>query len=204
MTEVGIISSSKVGFNKVGATGLLAKGCKCKIENLETGDPLGPGKKGEICVKVPYVMKGYVNNPEATAALFDKDGWVHTGDIGYYDEEGYLFVIDRIKELIKYKSYHISPTELEDILRKHPAVKEAVVVGVPHPTDGDHAVAFVVSNKPVSEHELVQYVAERVTETKQLRGGVRFVQEIPYTPTGKPKRKTLRDQLIENSSNKIW
>lgn len=78
-----------------------------QIEDLETGESLGPGEEGEVCVKVKHIMLGYVKNPEATSATFDEDGWFHTGDIGYYDEDGYLYIIDRIKDLIKYKSYQV-------------------------------------------------------------------------------------------------
>ncbi|XP_024084527.1 luciferin 4-monooxygenase-like isoform X2 [Cimex lectularius] len=196
MTEMGVIATGLPGLNKPGSCGVLKPGIKCRIEDLETGDSLGPGQEGEICLKSPFMMKGYINNPEATAATFDDNGWFHTGDIGYYDEDGFLFVIDRLKDLFFYKSYQIAPAEIENVLRTHPAVKDVAVFGIPHPIDGDHATAFVVANKAISETQLLEFVAERVSEKKQIRGGIRFVEFIPKTSTGKPKRKALRAQLL--------
>ncbi|KAK9504175.1 hypothetical protein O3M35_010564 [Rhynocoris fuscipes] len=201
MTELGAITMSPPTANKPGSVGLLKPGYSCKVEDLETGEPLGPEIQGELCIKGSYIMNGYYNNPEATAAVFDEDGWFHTGDIGYYDEDGYLYIVDRLKDLIKYKSYHIAPTELENVLRTHPSVKDVAVFGIPHPTDGDHATAFVVALRTVTEKELLEFVAERVSKNKQLRGGIRFVEFIPYTPSGKPKRRTLRAQLIAEMQN---
>ncbi|XP_014259052.1 4-coumarate--CoA ligase 1-like isoform X1 [Cimex lectularius] len=197
MTEMGVIATGLPGLNKPGSCGVLKPGIKCRIEDLETGDSLGPGQEGEICLKSPFMMKGYINNPEATAATFDDNGWFHTGDIGYYDEDGFLFVIDRLKDLFFYKSYQIAPAEIENVLRTHPAVKDVAVFGIPHPIDGDHATAFVVANKAISETQLLEFVAERVPEKKQIHGGIRFVEFIPKTSTGKPKKKALRAQLLE-------
>ncbi|XP_014276188.3 luciferin 4-monooxygenase [Halyomorpha halys] len=196
MTELGGVSVSAPGKIKPGSCGTLTAGTSVKIEDIETGESLGPEQEGEVCVKVKYFMLGYARNPEATSATFDEDGWFHTGDIGYYDEDGYLYIIDRIKDLIKYKSYQIAPAEIENVLRTHPAVKDCSVFGIPHPTDGDHATAFVVAHKNLTENELLEYVAERVSENKQIRGGIRFVEFIPRTSTGKPKRRALRSQLM--------
>ncbi|XP_073971794.1 luciferin 4-monooxygenase-like isoform X2 [Rhodnius prolixus] len=201
MTEIGIVSVTTLSYNKPGSCGILRPGYSCKIESLENGEPLGPEMQGEICIKGPYLMKGYINNPEATAAVYDEDDWFHTGDIGYYDEDCFLYVVDRLKDLIKYKSYQIAPTELENVLKTHPAVGDVAVFGMPHPIDGDHAIAFVAAVRTVSETELLEFVAERVSPNKQLRGGIRFVEFIPHTATGKPKRRALRAQLIAEMQN---
>ncbi|KAK9504174.1 hypothetical protein O3M35_010563 [Rhynocoris fuscipes] len=112
MTEIGVASFSPADANKPGSIGILKTGYSCKIEDVETGELLGPDKEGEVCIKCPYIMRGYYNNPEATAASFDEDGWFRTGDIGYYDEDGYLYIVDRMKELIKYRSYHVSQFQI--------------------------------------------------------------------------------------------
>ncbi|BES95067.1 AMP-Hypothetical protein enzyme [Nesidiocoris tenuis] len=196
MTELGVITQSLPGLAKPGSVGVLKPGVKCKIVDIDDGHNLGPEEEGEICVKSEYMMRGYINNPEATAACFDEDRWFHTGDVGYFDEDGFIFIVDRIKDLMKYRTYQIAPAELENVLRNHPAVKDVAVFGVPHPQDGDHPMAFVVAKQSVSEQQLLDFVADRVSEKKQLRGGVRFVEFIPKTSTGKPKRRTLKAQFL--------
>src|SRR5204863_7217497 len=104
---------------------------ECKIIDTETGAELGVHERGEICVRGPQVMRGYLNNAAATAQAIDADGWLHTGDIGYADEAGYFYIVDRLKELIKYKGFQIAPAELEALLLTHPAVADAAVVPSP-------------------------------------------------------------------------
>uniref|UniRef100_A0A0K8T641 Luciferin 4-monooxygenase n=1 Tax=Lygus hesperus TaxID=30085 RepID=A0A0K8T641_LYGHE len=195
MTELGVVAQSMPGLSKPGSVGVLKPGLKCKVVDLEEGTNLGPEREGEICIKGPYMMKGYHNNPEATEACFDDEGYFHTGDIGYFDEDGFIFIVDRIKDLMKYRTYQIAPAELENVLRTHPVVKDVAVFGVPHPLDGDHPMAFVVAKQTVSEQHLLDFVADRVSEKKQLRG-VRFVEFIPKTSTGKPKRRALKVQFL--------
>ena len=126
-----------------GDVGQVAPNMELKIIDLQTGNALPPNQDGEICIRGPIMFKGYLNNPEATAATIDKNGWLHTGDIGHYNEQRHLFITDRIKELIKFKGYSVPPAEVEDLLLRHEAIKEAAVVGVPHKTDTQWLRAYV-------------------------------------------------------------
>src|ERR1041385_7256366 len=130
------------------------------------------------CVCGPQNMKGYLNNPEATARTLDTDGWLHTGDIGYADEDGHFFVVDRVKELIKYKGLQVAPAELEAVLLTHPAVADCAVI--PHPDEeaGEIPKAFVVKKADVSPDELIDYVAGRVASYKKVRL-LEFAEAIP-------------------------
>lgn len=112
----------------LGSSGRLMPYCQAKIVDVETGISLPPFKHGELWVEGPYIMKGYVNDKEATAAIMDSEGWLRTGDICYFDNEGFLYVVDRIKELIKYKGYQVAPVELENLLQTHPHIVDAAVV----------------------------------------------------------------------------
>lgn len=164
------------------------------IMNLATGEPLPPGQPGEVWVRGPQVMKGYLNNPQATALMIDPDGWLHTGDVGQVDEEGYLYIVDRVKELIKYKGMQVAPAELEAVLQAHPAVADAAVIGVPDDEAGEVPKAFIVL-KPGAQttaEALMAFVAERVAPYKKVRRVV-FVEAIPKVPSG----KILRRKLIE-------
>lgn len=142
-------------------------------------------------------MKGYYNDQNSTMATIDKDGWLHSGDIGYYDEMGYFYIVDRLKELIKYKGYQVPPAELEAVLLTCPGIKDAVVIGVPNEEAGELPCAFVVKqdNSSLTTEEITKYVNERVSNHKHLRGGVRFVQEIPKTASGKILRRVVRSWL---------
>ncbi|CAH1997337.1 unnamed protein product [Acanthoscelides obtectus] len=155
--------------------------------------PLGVNETGEILVKGPQVMKGYHNRPEETANVF-LDGWLRTGDIGYYNEDGFVFISDRLKELIKVKGYQVPPAELEEIIRDIPEVEDAAVIGIPHPTDGEVPRAYVVpkKGKTVDPEAVKSYVAGKVAKYKQLKGGVSVVGEIPKNPTGKILRRKLK------------
>ncbi|ESO00560.1 hypothetical protein HELRODRAFT_185750 [Helobdella robusta] len=156
---------------------------------------LGPGEKGELCIKGPQLMKGYHKNPEATANMIDSEGWLHTGDICTIDEDGHLFVVDRVKELIKYKGLQVPPAELEALLCSHKAVGDAAVVGVPDHEAGELPKAFVAL-KPgakVTAEEIHKFVDERVVQYKRLRGGVVFLPQIPRSPAGKILRRELKN-----------
>src|SRR5207248_11482990 len=115
-----------------------------KLVDAASGEELGPNQEGEVCVRGPQVMRGYLNNPEATARTIDEDGWLHTGDIGYADEEGHFFIVDRVKELIKYKGFQVAPAELEAVLLTHPAVADAAVIPSRDEEAGEIPKAFVV------------------------------------------------------------
>ena len=135
-------------------------------------------------------MRGYRNRPEATAATLAPGGWLRTGDLCYVDADGYLFVVDRLKELIKYKGAQVAPAELEQLLCAHPAVADAAVVPRPDPEAGEVPVAYVARRAEVGADELQAWVAERVAPYKRLRD-VRFVDQVPRSPTGKLLRRAL-------------
>jgi acyl-coenzyme A synthetase/AMP-(fatty) acid ligase len=135
-------------------------------------------------------MQGYLNEPDATRASIDEDGWFHSGDIGYADEDGYFFVVDRLKELIKYKGMQVAPAELEAPLLTHPRVADAAVVGKEAEEAGEIPKAFVVQAEEISGDEIMAFVAERVAPHKKIRA-VEFVDRIPKSPSGKILRRVL-------------
>jgi acyl-CoA synthetase (AMP-forming)/AMP-acid ligase II len=159
------------------------------------GEDLPAGSDGEILIRGPQVMRGYLNDPEATAATVDADGWLHTGDVGHADEDGMFYVVDRLKELIKYKGYQVPPAELEAILMTHPAVVDAAVI--PHPDDeaGEIPKAFVVLRPDAAgdSEEIMAFVAERVSPQKRVRL-LEFVGAIPKSASGKILRRELVDR----------
>jgi acyl-CoA synthetase (AMP-forming)/AMP-acid ligase II len=136
------------------------------------------------------VARGYLNNPQATAITIEPDGWLHTGDVGYADADGYFFIVDRVKEIIKYKAYQVAPAELEDLLGSHPGVADVAVIPSPAPAVGEVPKAFVVRNGDVTAEELMAYVADRVAPYKKVRD-VEFVESIPKSASGKILRRVL-------------
>ena len=189
--------SDDVPWTKVGSIGKVVGGTECKVVDVVTGDELGPGEDGEILIRGPQVMKGYLNNPTATAQILDNDGWLHTGDIGHADPDGDFYVVDRVKELIKYKAYQVPPAELEAILLTHPAVADAAVIPSPDAEAGEVPKAFVVLKSPVEPEELMRYVADRVAPHKKVRL-VETIEEIPKSASG----KILRRKLVERERAK--
>jgi acyl-CoA synthetase (AMP-forming)/AMP-acid ligase II len=177
---------------KFGSVGVPAPNTECKIVDLETGAPLGSGERGEVCVRGPQIMRGYLNNSEATARTIDVENWLHTGDIGYFDEDGHFFIVDRAKELIKYKGFQVPPAELEAVLLTHPSIADAAVI--PHPDDeaGEVPKAIVVLREPADPEAIMQFVAERVAPHKRIRY-LEFVDKIPKSPSGKILRRVLVD-----------
>ncbi|XP_050463423.1 uncharacterized protein LOC126857738 isoform X2 [Cataglyphis hispanica] len=188
---------------KFGSVGMLGPGVSAKIIPLgefETDETLGPNCEGELCFKGDLIMKGYYNDKKSTSMTIDKDGWLHTGDVGYYDEEGYFYIVDRVKELIKYKGYQVPPAELEAILLTYSGIKDAAVIGIPNEETGELPIAFVVKQKgfDIREEDIIQYVNERVSNPKRLRGGIKFVDSIPKTPSGKILRRVLRNMILKS------
>src|SRR5882672_3759376 len=173
-----------------GSVGLPAPNTECRIVNLDTGEPLGPNKEGEVCVRGPQIMKGYLNRPEATAATIDAEGWLHTGDIGYADEAGHFYIVDRAKELIKYKGFQVPPAELEALLLTHDCVADAAVIPCQDDEAGEVPKAFVVLKEDVSAQQLMNFVAERVAPHKKIRK-LEFIDKIPKSPSGKILRRLL-------------
>ncbi|XP_043201768.1 4-coumarate--CoA ligase 1-like [Amphibalanus amphitrite] len=176
-----------------GTCGVLVHNTEAKMISVEDGRELEQGEIGEICVRGPQVMAGYYRNPEATAATIDSDGWLHTGDVGYCNDDGFFFIVDRVKELIKYKGFQVAPASLEDLLRKHAGVADAAVIGVPDEEAGELPRAYVVTSDPaITEQQLADFVNRRVNPFSRLRGGVRIVDAIPKSATGKTLRRQLR------------
>ena len=176
-----------------GTIGPLVPCTEGRIVDPETGADLGPGERGELWVRGPQVMKGYLNNPEATASTVDADGWLRTGDIGVVDADGYLTIVDRLKELIKVKGYQVAPAELESLLLDHPLIADAAVIPVFDAESGEAPKAFVVARGAVSAEDVRAFIHERVSHYKRLREVV-FVDTIPKSPSGKILRRVLIEQ----------
>jgi acyl-CoA synthetase (AMP-forming)/AMP-acid ligase II len=184
------VCPSAPGRVRAGSVGVPVPNTECRILDLTTGAELGPDRDGEICIRGPQVMKGYLNNPEATRQMIDADGWLHTGDVGRVDADGYFYVVDRVKELIKYKGLPVAPAELEALLLTHPAVADTAVVPAPDAEAGEVPKAFVVLKGEATPDELIAYVAGRVSPHKKIRR-VEVVDAIPKSAAGKILRRVL-------------
>ncbi|MBA3515298.1 MAG: 4-coumarate--CoA ligase family protein [Pyrinomonadaceae bacterium] len=201
MTETSPVthsSPSDPAQVKFGSVGVCAPNTECKIVDLETGVSLGPNKEGEICVRGPQVMKGYLNRPEATAQTIDAEGWLHTGDIGFANNDSHFIIVDRAKELIKYKGFQVPPAELEAILLTHQAIADAAVVPYPDAEAGEVPKAFVVLRGEATPDEIIAFVTERVAPFKKIRS-VEFIDKIPKSASG----KILRRMLVERDRERM-
>jgi acyl-CoA synthetase (AMP-forming)/AMP-acid ligase II len=190
MTELSPVSHvAPPGDEKVGTIGPAIPGTECRIVDPETGED---ADRGELWVRGPQVMKGYLNNDEATAETIDDEGWLHTGDVAEVDDEGYYSIVDRLKELIKYKGFQVPPAELEAVLLEHPEVSDCAVIGVPDDEAGELPKGFVVvpEGSEVEDEEIMAFVAERVSPQKKLRILER-IDEIPKSASGKILRREL-------------
>ena len=200
MTELSSLSHLSYrndGKHKPESIGYCVPNTLCKIVDVESRQDLKPGEKGEVCIRGPQVMKGYLGQPDATAEIIDSEGWLHTGDIGYADEDGALFIVDRLKELIKYKGRQVAPAELEAVLLSHPAIADAAVIPSPDEKAGEVPIAFVVLKQNALPDEIMNFVSERVAAHKRIRR-VEFVDEIPKSPTGKILRRLLVQRVREH------
>ncbi|KAK3040814.1 hypothetical protein RJ639_029158 [Escallonia herrerae] len=206
----------------LGSTGRLDPNCEAKVVDLETGIALPPSKQGELWVRGPFIMKGrimyhlfehssslltapsYVDDEEATATSVDSEGWLRTGDLCYFDNQGLLFVVDRMKDLIKYKGYQVAPAELEDVLQSHPDIAEAAVVPYQDEEAGEIPMALVVrrSGSKVAESEIKDFVAKQVAPYKRIRR-ISFINEIPKNATGKVMRRELRKLAFSGVASKL-
>jgi acyl-CoA synthetase (AMP-forming)/AMP-acid ligase II len=175
-----------------GSVGVPAPNTECRLVDIATGKDAA-GEPGELWIRGPQVMKGYLGNPEATARTIDADGWLRTGDVARVDDDGAFVIVDRVKELIKYKGYQIAPAELEALLLTHPAIADAAVIPVPDEEAGEVPKAFVVASGSVTPWEVTAFVAERVAPYKKVRA-VELVEEIPKSPSGKILRRLLIDR----------
>ncbi|PAA68050.1 hypothetical protein BOX15_Mlig017208g1 [Macrostomum lignano] len=207
MTEISPVGSvtplrqSRWRRQKRGSVGLLVPNMEIRVVDPDTGKDLGPGETGQFLVRGINVMKGYYGNPKATAESIDPEGWFATGDVGMVDEDAYLFISDRLKELIKVKGLQVAPAELEALLLDCPDVADAGVVAQPDERAGELPVAFVVRREGsrASEADIQRWVAERVAPHKRLEGGVRFIDAVPKAASGKILRKNLRAMLTEQA-----
>ena len=173
-----------------GSIGPPVPNTECRIVDVASEEDVPDGERGELLIRGPQVMKGYLNNPQATAQAIDPDGWLHTGDIATVDEHGAVRIVDRLKELIKYKGYQVAPAELEALLLTHPAIADAAVIGIPDEQAGEIPKAFVVTSATLTPEEVTAFVAERVAPYKKVRA-VELIDEIPKAPSGKILRRVL-------------
>ena len=199
LTEVSPLSHASIPnkTDKPGSVGYCLPNTQCKILDYTNNEELGPNQEGEIWLQGPQVMKGYLGNQKATDDMISEDAWLRTGDIGYCDEEGRLYVVDRLKELIKYKGRQVAPAELEAVLLSHPAIADAGVIPSPDEDAGEVPKAFVVLKGEATPQELMEFVAARVAPHKRIRR-VEFVNEIPRSNAG----KILRRILVERERRK--
>ena len=196
MTELSPVSHiTPRGKCKPGSVGVTAPNTETMIVDPSTGESLGIDVDGEVWMRGPQVMKGYLNNPDATSAMIDGQGWLHTGDIGHMDADGYLYVVDRLKELIKYKGLQVAPAELEALLLTHPAVADAAVIGIPDAEAGEIPVGYVVlrPGQSATADEIMASVGAQVAHYKQIRK-ITFVDAVPKSASGKILRRLLRAQ----------
>lgn len=200
MTELSpICHFSNEEFAKPGSVGVTVPNTVCKVIDPATGEELGVDQEGELCIKGPQVMIGYLNNPEATARTIDAEGWLHTGDIACFDAEGQLYIRDRLKELIKVKGFQVPPAELEAALQAHPGVADAAVIGVPDDEAGERPLAFVVPKAGADLADLPDFLRERMAHYKQPRE-IRQVESIPKSASGKILRRVLKDALAKEQA----
>ncbi|XP_060823756.1 uncharacterized protein LOC132911257 [Bombus pascuorum] len=198
LTETSPVVTFDLGNSKPGSIGRNVVGCEVRLVNPNTNEDISEqGQCGEIWVRGPHVMKGYLNNESATNDMIE-NGWLKTGDIAYYNEDSDFFITDRMKELIKVKGFQVPPAELEAILRSHPDIVEAAVIGLPDEKCGEVPKAFVVTGKgsKVTEEEIKDFIKSKVSEYKQLQGGVTFINEIPKNASGKILRSKLKNEYI--------
>ena len=176
--------------SRPGSCGLLVPNTECRVVHLETRADVAAGESGEILIRGPQIMAGYLNRPDATAEAIDADGWLHTGDVGYADADGFFFIVDRLKEFIKYKGYQVAPAELEAILLTHPAVADVAVIPAADEEAGEIPKAFVVAKRDVGVEELIAFVAAVVAPYKKVRA-IEFIEKIPKSASGKILRREL-------------
>ncbi|XP_047089332.1 4-coumarate--CoA ligase-like 4 [Lolium rigidum] len=199
-TAIGASTDSAEESRRYGTAGLLSPNTEAKIVDPDSGEALPVNRTGELWIRGPYVMKGYFKNTEATQSTVTPDGWLKTGDLCYIDEDGYLFVVDRLKELIKYKGYQVPPAELEALLLTHPDVTDVAVIPFPDREVGQFPMAYVVRKKGsnLSAAEVMEFVAKQVAPYKKVRK-VAFVTDIPKNASG----KILRKDLIKLATSKL-
>ncbi|PKA58841.1 4-coumarate--CoA ligase-like 6 [Apostasia shenzhenica] len=196
-TAVGTRGFNNEEHKRYSSPGLLAPNMEAKIVDQETGQCFPPCKVGELWLRGPAIMKGYLNDEEETKLKIDKHGWLKTGDVGYFDQDGFLFIIDRLKDVIKYKGFQVAPADLEDVLTSHSDILDAAVTSDVDEEAGEIPMAFVVRKEAsnLSPSEIMEFVAKKVAPYKKVRKVV-FVQSIPRSPAGKILRRTLKSSHV--------
>jgi len=181
-------------MGKHGSVGPPLPGTECRLIDPETGLDALPGERGELWIRGPQVMRGYLDNPQATAAMIDGEGWLHTGDVATVDEDGWFTIVDRVKELIKYKGFQVAPAELEALLITHPQVADCAVIGVPDDEAGELPKAFVMATEDaVDPDDIIRFVADQVAPHKRIRA-IELVEAIPKSASGKILRRLLKER----------
>lgn len=200
MTELSPVSHLvPMTAPRSGAAGIVVPNTSFKIVDIESGAVLPVGEEGEVWIKGPQVMQGYLNNPQATAETLTDDGWLRTGDIAYVDADGYMFIVDRLKELIKYKGFQVAPAELEATLVAMEGITDAAVIGLPDEEAGELPIAFVVRAADTPDEAAINaHFAQHLATYKQLHQ-ITFVDEVPKSASGKILRRLLRDQVAGDS-----
>eukprot|EP00249_Psilotum_nudum_P012013 c23531_g1_i1 orf=443-2071(-) len=195
MTETTGIGCGLAADTPFGSAGRLMSNTEAKVVDTETGKCLPPNNIGELLLRGPFVMQGYLNNARATAETIDNGHWIHTGDLVYFDDSGSMFVVDRLKELIKHKGFQVPPAELEALLLTHPKIADCAVVPFQDEYAGEIPLAYIVctSGSSLTAGEVINFVAEKVAPHKKIRK-VTFVDGIPRSPSGKILRKMLKEQ----------
>jgi acyl-CoA synthetase (AMP-forming)/AMP-acid ligase II len=189
------------GENRPGTIGRPLPNTEARIVDPETGDDVAAGERGELWVRGPQVMRGYLNNPDATEATVDADGWLHTGDVAVVDDDGFFAIVDRLKELIKYKGYQVAPAELEALIVTHPSVGDVAVIGVADEECGELPKAYVVpADDGIDADALMEWVGDKVAPQKRIRL-VETVDEIPKSPSGKILRRKLVERERERAAS---
>jgi long-chain acyl-CoA synthetase len=195
LTEVSCVgTTARYTETRIGACGKGMADAQIKVID-EQGNILSPGKQGELCVRGTCVTLGYFNKPEATRASFDAEGWFHSGDIAYMDEEGYAYIVDRKKDMINVGGEKVFPSEVEDMMIDHPKIKDIVIVGVPDELKGEAPKAFIVlkEGERACYEEIREYCKSRMAAYK-VPVAVEFIDEIPRLASGKALRRMLRDK----------
>jgi acyl-CoA synthetase (AMP-forming)/AMP-acid ligase II len=203
MTEACcLISITPHPERDIGSVGYLIPNTDIKFIDDDGNELTKINERGEMCVRGPTIVRGYFENPEANARDFDNDGYYHTGDIGYMTEAGKIFIVDRKKELIKVRGFQVAPNEIEGLLLSHPTVIDAAVVGVTVPSSPDAELvrAYVVlrEGQQSSEKQLLGHVEPQLARYKHLTGGVKFVNAIPKTASGKILKRLLREEAAKD------
>jgi acyl-CoA synthetase (AMP-forming)/AMP-acid ligase II len=196
MTELSPVShSTPEGDYRPGTSGVTVSNTESRIVDPDTGEDQGVGGRGELWVRGPQVMTGYLNNEKATTETIDAEGWLHTGDVAIIDEHGHMTIVDRIKELIKFKGFQVAPAELEALLITHPKIADVAVIGIPDDEAGEIPKAFVtnVPGEDVTLEEIQALVSEHLVSYKQIQQ-LEVIEAIPKSASGKILRKDLRNR----------